>query len=156
MRRFQVYCPCWTPELIAVWEDAGFLCQAELPAEGEETPDVIFRPPGQPAIPWRLADTHRPKLFLLAGGARTSLPAELADRYDLQYIQGETLCFSVATRLEGCLESPEWEIYRKEGLLSDTDQIKAVAVASYYYLLYDIMRETFEWCGHTFSVLGPA
>lgn len=156
MRRFQVYCPGWTPELIAVWEDAGFLCQAEMPAEGEETPDVIFLPPGQTVIPWRLADTHRPKLFLLADAVKTSLPAELADRYDLQYIQGETLCFSVATRLEGRLEPPAWDIYRTEDGLSGADQIKAVAAAIYYYLLYDIMRETFEWCGHTFSVLGPA
>lgn len=155
MRRFQVYCPCWTPELTEAWENAGFLCHAQLPADGGETLDVIFLPPGLLDIPWQFADTLRPKLFAIAGDITIPLPEKLTDRYDMHHVAGETLSFSIATRLEGRPEPPEWDVYRTDGSLTDTTQVKAVAASLYYYLLHDIMQETFEWCGHTFSVLGP-
>jgi hypothetical protein len=82
----------------------------------------------------------RPKVVVIYGEA--ALPDDLAEDYRGHTWRG----FTILTRLEVRLAAPDWGDY--------ADEAKAVAGAVYRHLLAEVFRETREWCGHTFSVLG--
>jgi hypothetical protein len=158
MRRFTVYSEACLAEWKAIWEEAGFVFLDAAPAVDEQPPDLLLHlsPVANPHLFWQQARSMRPKLILIADNAWYEIPDDAKDMFDRQEISGEAVCFTVASRLEGLISVPVWEMYRQDGFLSQPAQMSALAGAVYRFLLTDVMRETFEWCGHTFSVLGPA
>ncbi|MDT8902849.1 hypothetical protein [Anaeroselena agilis] len=137
MKRFSVMCLAG-PDAGAAWLESGF---AAFVAGADEDgrprrPDVLLVAPGA----WTTVGEVWPKVAMAAGAAELS--AELAGDYRCLRWRG----FTVVTRLEAPLAEPDWDAYR--------DDAKAVAGAVYGHLLAEVFRETREWCGHTFSVLG--
>lgn len=157
MRHFYVYSPVWKQEYRLLWSDCGFTPVSDLAMCEDQPPDVIvaYGAPGDPATFWQTAKAARSKIVLVPDLSFHRLPETARDMYEEQHIAGEGLCFSLATRLEGELPLPVWDMYRVNGKLGEMTQHKVMADTLYRYLLNDILRETFEWCGHTFSVLGP-
>jgi hypothetical protein len=121
-----------------VWLESGFAAFAAGAGEDGRPvrPDVLLMPAGE----WPAAGELWPKVAVAAGAAE--LPDGLAGDFRGCRWRG----FTVFTRLEAPLAEPAWDAYR--------DDAKAVAGAVYAHLLADVFRETREWCGHTFSVLG--
>jgi len=121
-----------------VWLESGFAAFA-AGADGDgrpKRPDVLLMSPGD----WAAVAELWPKAAVAAGAA--VLPDGLAGDFRAVGWRGLT----VVTRLEASLTEPDWDAYG--------DDAKAVAGAVYGHLLADVFRETREWCGHTFSVLG--
>lgn len=158
MRHFYVYSPVWSQEYNSIWTDCGFIPVSDLAMCKEQPPDVIvsYGMPAAPADFWQTAKAARSKIVMVAAASFHCLPEEARDMYEEQRIEGEGLCFMLATRLEGEIPCPVWDMYRVNSQLSEPIQHKVMADTLYRYLLNDVLRETFEWCGHTFSVLGPA
>lgn len=165
MKRFLVYIPAGShpQEYVLPWFDAGFsVIGAGEKAAGEAAfrPDVVFWPEseGSSEKVWQIAGTLCPALVvvLLTGRTVPEMPADLGDVYNRQVLGGKGVNFWVASRLEGQLDPPDWDAYRSGDALTVYDQIKALAGSVYRLLLEELFRETREWCGHTFSVLGPA
>ncbi len=165
MKRFLVYIPAapCLKDYSMPWQDSGFsVVEAGEKAGGElpPRPDVMFWPEGEQEKGdfWREAESLCPALLvILFTGRRTpKLPDGLMDIYKWQILKGEEVSFLVASRLEGEFCPPDWEAYRSGDKLTASEQLKAVAGAAYRLLLEDLFRETREWCGHTFSVVGPA
>jgi len=165
MKRFSVYIPAesYPKEYAVPWFDAGFSVTGAGEKAGGESPlrpDVVFWPEGEnPGEEfWRKADSLCPALIvvLFAGRPAPKPPAGLEDVYRWQVIPGKGVNFGVASRLEGEFGPPDWDAYQSGDTLTVYDQIKALAGSAYRLLLEELFRETREWCGHTFSVLGPA
>ena len=121
-----------------VWLESGFAAfAAGEDGDGRpERPDVLLMPAGA----WPKVAELWPKTVVTAGEA--ALPDGLAGDYRARRWRD----YTVATRLEAPLAEPDWDAYG--------DGAKAVAGAVYGHLLAEVFRETREWCGHTFSVLG--
>ena len=121
-----------------IWLDSGFAAFAPgLTRDGmPRRPDVLL----VPAEDWRPVAELWPKVVVVQGTATP--PEDLAEEYKPHTWRG----FTVLTRLEARLGTPAWDEY--------ADEAKAVTGAVYRHLFEDVLRETREWCGHTFSVLG--
>lgn len=121
-----------------IWLDSGFAAfEPGLTKDGQpRRPDVLLAPVGD----WPAVAELWPKVMVLEGAATP--PDELAEEYKSHVWRG----FTVLTRREARLAAPDWDDY--------ADEAKAVAGAVYRHLLAEVFRETREWCGHTFSVLG--
>ncbi len=135
MRRFTV---CGRTENSNAWLESGFAAfAAGKDADGRPLrPDVLLVAAGE----WGLVGELWPRVAVVAGAAGP--PAELGEDYKAFAWPGGT----VLTRLEAPLAAPDREAYG--------DAARAVACAIYAHLLADVFRDTREWCGHTFSVLG--
>lgn len=124
---------------MGAWTESGFA--AFVPGtDGERRPlrpDVLLLAAGEG---WRLVGELWPKVVVVAGDAMP--PAELGEDYKAFAWPGCT----VLTRLDAPLAAPDRAAYG--------DDARAVAGAVYSHLLADVFRETRDWCGHTFSVLG--
>ena len=157
MRRFCVFTPDWSKENAAIWEDAGFLVIDDLAKSGDQPPDIlaVMCAPADPDDFWQLAKNLRVKTAVLADTAVHALPEGVKNVFAEQFFKGDTLCFTVATRLEEQVPLPQWDMFRLSSHLNADEECKIIADLLYRYLLKDVMQETFEWCGHTFSVLGP-
>ena len=158
MPRFYVYSPVWSQDYRCIWEESGFIPVSDLSQCGEQPPDVMVLDAASAQLPelWQSARAVRAKTVIIADTVYHDVPAEVGDIYTQQHYQGDTVFFTLATRLEGLVPEPVWDMYRTGGELSEALQHKIIADTLYRYLLKDVLRETFEWCGHTFSVLGPA
>lgn len=121
-----------------VWLESGFAAFAAGAGEDgrPKRPDVLLTAAGD----FMAVEELWPKVVVTAGAA--ALPGGLDGDYRGICWRG----FTVFTRLEAPLAEPAWDAYR--------DDAKAVAGAVYGHLLADVFRDTREWCGHTFSVLG--
>jgi len=144
------------------WLDTGFLAfKAGENTVGDlpQQPDVMFwRQAGEGGEGfWQEAESLYPALIIVLcdGKNAPAPPAGLASLYRWQTLPGEDTSFLVASRLESEFWAPDWEAYRRGNVLTPHDQLKAVADAAYRLLLQELFRETLEWCGHTFSVVGP-
>ena len=157
MRRFYVYSFHWPEELKTIWEESWFITIDNPAKSGDQPPDCIvsFGNLSDEAAFWDQAVTHRFKTAVIADKVFRPLPEKVKEIYEQQFIQGEGLCFTLATRLEGKFPMPVWEMFQSENGIPDELQHKVIADLIYRYLLKELMQETFEWCGHTFSVLGP-
>lgn len=122
---------------IEVWLDCGFAVFVAGPGEDGRArrPDVLLL-----ADDWAAAEELWPKVMVAA--AETAVPSSLAEDYRAHNWPG----YTVLTRLEAPLSRPDAD--------ACADRAKALAGAVYRHLLADAFRETREWCGHTFSVLG--
>lgn len=136
MKRFSVMCLAGAAG--EVWLESGFAAFAAGADEDgrPRRPDVLLTT----AEDWPAVGEQWPKVAVTAGA--TEVPDELAGDFRGLCWRG----FTVFTRLEAPLAEPDWYAYR--------DDAKAVAGAVYGHLLADVFRDTREWCGHTFSVLG--
>ncbi len=160
MKRFIVFAPDCTGQDLEAWEDTGFkIIEAISRLEQGQELDVLFRRWKEDSINqhWQTVKDLLPKLFVLAGNHEVVVPDYLSEIYERQLISGEGICFTIGSRLQGKVAAPDWEAYRNRGKdrLSQPEQIKAMADSIYRFLLQDVFREMAEWCGHTFSVVGP-
>lgn len=148
MKRFSVY-PIGMPDMPNTWLDTGFsLYPAEQDAS--ERPDVLLI--GKETTCSKLLESiqvHMPKVVIGAGYESLELTAALKEIYQLHTWKTEGMCYCIATSIEAELESPQWHLYSEEG----DARHKGVSDNIYRHLLYEVFRETREWCGHTFSVV---
>lgn len=135
MKRFTV---CAVGTDCEAWLESGFAAfAAGKDADGRPLrPDVLLLAAGE----WGLVGELWPRVAVVAGAAGP--PAELGEDYRAFAWSGGI----VLTRLEAPLAAPDPDAYG--------DAARAVAGAIYAHLLADVFRDTREWCGHTFSVLG--
>lgn len=157
MKRFSIYCSNWNEPALRLWQECGFSPVSTLPLAGDEPPDVWLAAglPDDPESFWQTTRAVRSRTVLIIDAAFCDIPLSVRDLYEQQRFAGDTLHFTLATRLEGKMADPLWDMHRTAGPLDEPAQQKIMADALYRYLLKDVLRETFEWCGHTFSVLGP-
>jgi hypothetical protein len=122
----------------AAWLESGYAAfAAGTDGDGRPMrPDVLVAAAGD----WAAVERLWPKVAVAQGAGE--LPAELAG----DYRRCRWRSFIVLTRLEAPLAEPAWDAYG--------DDARAVAGAVYGHLLAEVFRDTREWCGHTFSVLG--
>lgn len=155
MRRFTVYAPNCTKEDRNAWEDVSFqLVEMETLRDPEKRPDVVFwRWSGDFEAMQKQVESILPKLYVIVSSNVLPAPDTLSAIYERQVICGESIYFTIGSKIEGKVSVPDWEACRSDGQLA---QIKAVAGTIYRYLLEDVFRETAEWCGHMSSVVGPA
>ncbi|MDR3588318.1 MAG: hypothetical protein P4N41_01500 [Negativicutes bacterium] len=149
MRRFGVYGSGATAAELGVWLDTGFVeFQAGQAEEAAERPDVIFgrTGPDNSALS-REIGLLLPKVIVLISPSPAEPPPDLGEEYRRHRWRQAGLDYLVATYLEPPLNEPEWAAY------GGADSLKAVSDQIYRHLLADVLRETQEWCGHTFSVV---
>ena len=124
---------------MGAWLESGFAAfAAGVDGDGRPLrPDVLLLAAGEG---WRPADELWPKVIVAAG--TMTMPAALSEDYRAVAWLGRI----VLTRLDAPLDPPDSAAYG--------DAARAVAGAIYGHLLADVFRDTRDWCGHTFSVLG--
>jgi hypothetical protein len=158
MRRFTVVAPACAGEDVSAWEDTGFrLVESGTWDDPEQRPDVFLWHWAQAEdMPVQIILSLLPKLFIVvnAPGDKVTIPGELADIFSIQIITGESILFTIGSRLQGLAAVPDWDAYRGHAAITREEQIKAVSGSIYRYLLEDVIRETAEWCGHMSSVVG--
>lgn len=148
MKRFTVY-PIGMPQIQEVWLDTGF---SLYPAEQglPERPDVILS--GTAITNDELMENiqnYMPKVIIGAGYESLELTEPLKEIYQLHVWKAEGMNYLIATRIEAQLEVPQWHLYGEKA----EERHKGASDSIYRHLLYEVFRETQEWCGHTFSVV---
>lgn len=158
MRRFTIVAPHCAVEDVSAWEDTSFkLAESGTWDDPEQRPDVFLWHWSQAEdLPVQMILSLLPKLYVVmsAPGDKVSTPGELADIFSIQTITGDSILFTIGSRLQGLAAVPDWDAYRGYGAITRNEQIKAVSGSIYRYLLEDVIRETAEWCGHMSSVVG--
>lgn len=158
MRRFTVVAPNCAGEDVSAWEDTSFrLVESVIWDDPEQGPDVLLWHWSQKKdLPVKMILSLFPKLYVIISspGDEITIPGELADIFSLQIITGDSVLFTIGSRIQGLAAVPDWDAYRGHEDITREEQIKAVSGSIYRYLLEDVIRETAEWCGHMSSVVG--
>lgn len=158
MRRFTVVAPNSDREYVSAWEDTSFkLVDNGTWDDPEQGPDVfLWRWSQKKDMPVQMILSLFPKLYVIIStpGDKVTIPGELADIFSLHIITGDSIHFTIGSRIQGEAAVPDWAAYRSHAAITREEQIKAVSGSIYRYLLEDVIRETAEWCGHMSSVVG--
>ena len=158
MRRFTIVAPNSAVEDLCAWEDTSFkLVENGIWDDPEQGPDVFLWHWAQAEdMPVQTILSLLPKLYIVVSalGDKVTIPGELAGIFSVQIITGDSILFTVGSRLQGLAAIPDWDAYRSHAAITREEQIKAVSGTIYRYLLEDVIRETAEWCGHMSSVVG--
>jgi hypothetical protein len=158
MRRFTIVAPKSSVEDLCVWEDTSFkLVEKGTWDDPEQGPDVFLWHWAQAEdMPVQMILSLLPKLFIVVSAPvdKVSIPGELADIFSIQIMAGDSILFTIGSRLQGLADVPDWDAFRGHAAITREEQIKAVSGSIYRYLLEDVIRETAEWCGHMSSVVG--
>ena len=158
MRRFTIVAPNCAGIDISAWEDTSFkLVESGTWDDPEQGPDVLLWHWSQEKdLPVKMILSLFPKLYVIISspGDEITIPGQLADIFSLHIITGDSILFTIGSRLQGLAAVPDWDAYRGHAVITREEQIKAVSGSIYRYLLEDVIRETAEWCGHMSSVVG--
>ncbi|MDR3562540.1 MAG: hypothetical protein P4N59_14050 [Negativicutes bacterium] len=156
MRRFSIYTPRGAAADTESWLDTGFReMAAGQTGDDAERPDVIIANLGRDdAGLCREVNALLPKVVVLLSEIAAGLPEQLEEQFRVHCWQKAGGFYVVGTSLEPALAEPEWGAYCSGGEIDAPQALKAVSDQIYRHLLADVFRETAEWCGHTFSVVG--
>ena len=159
MRRFTIVAPNCAGEDISTWEDTSFrLAESGTWDDPEQGPDVfLWHWSQEEGLPVQMILSLLPKLYIIISnpGDEVTTPGELAEIFSIQIIAGDSILFTIGSRLQGLAAVPDWAAYQGHAAITREEQIKAVSGSIYRYLLEDVIRETAEWCGHMSSVVYP-
>jgi hypothetical protein len=143
--------------LLTGWLESGFLEWVKPTGDrgATEYPEVIVAEVDLVKNNWEeLLQKMFPPVVVVVHPEGRSPCCQLPPEYTTYWWPKGNMAFLIGSRLEDLLIQPDWQSYEKAGHLDNCQCHKAVSDVIYRHLLQEVFRETREWCGHTFSVLG--